>query len=153
MAAADGHVHDEGMQSMTSRPQPDASAYRGGAAERSAAPDPAKLLYEHAAGLLASAGGFDAASRTPGVGAALGPALACLEASLYSLAGAAEHLSARARERPDGGDLKHSLNAPVARGVNQRFRDLVNAIEAAQSACGYARDALGPVHSCRRLAR
>jgi hypothetical protein len=54
--------------------------------------DPAQALYEHAAGLLASAGALRAAAHEPGTAAALGPTLACVEASLDALADVAEQL-------------------------------------------------------------
>jgi hypothetical protein len=61
--------------------------------------DPAHELYEHAAGLLASAHALQAAAHAPGAVAAVSPTLACLEASLGALAEATERLRGQALER------------------------------------------------------
>lgn len=67
-----------------------------GADEASDHLDPAHELYAQAAALLAAAQALDAASRTPGAVAAMGPTLACLETSLTALAAATERLRGQA---------------------------------------------------------
>ena len=75
--------------------------------------DPAHELYEHAAGLLTTAQALEAATREPGAVAAVGPTLACWEASLVALASATERLRRHALER---------LTEPVLATENLRAR-------------------------------
>src|SRR5687767_106564 len=76
---------------------PRSSNVRGGSA--AGGRDPAHELYEHAAGLLTTAQALEAATHAPGAVAAVAPTLACWEASLVALAGAAERLRRHALER------------------------------------------------------
>jgi hypothetical protein len=115
--------------------------------------DPAEALYEHAAGLLASAGALRAAAHEPGTAAALGPTLACVEASLDALASVAEQLRNHAVERRSGtGAVRHATGLAGSE-VEERFRDLIDALESSRAACAYARVAVGPVQSCARHTR
>src|SRR3954464_5871295 len=50
--------------------------------------DPARVLYEHAAGLLGTAHALEAATHASGATTVVAPTLACLETSLIALAGA-----------------------------------------------------------------
>src|SRR5215217_4918130 len=109
--------------------------------------DPTPALYAHAAGLLASAGALRAAAHEPATAAALGPTLACVEASLDALADVAEQLRSHAVERrSETGAVRH---ATVLAGseVEGRFRQLIDALESSRAACAYARVAVGPVQS------
>jgi hypothetical protein len=123
-----------------------------GAAERAIAPDPARSLYEQAAGLLASAGALQAAARTSESASALGPTLALVEASFDALADVAKHLGDQAIGHPRG-EMVPTTTVPAEWEIEHRFRDLITAVGEAQIACGHARDAVGPVRSCARLAR
>lgn len=114
--------------------------------------DTASSLYEHAAGLLASAGALEAAARTPGAAVALGPTLACLEASFGALVGVTEQLGGHAVE-PRSEERVRAGTRPAAWEVDRRFRDLINAVEAARVTCAYARDVVGPVQACARSLR
>ena len=76
-------------------PTPTHSALR----ELTGGRDPAHTLYEHAAGLLASAQSLQAATQASGAVAATAPTLACLEASLSALTGTVDGLRGRALER------------------------------------------------------
>jgi small-conductance mechanosensitive channel len=72
--------------------------------------DPAHELYEHAAGVLASAQALEAATHADGAVAAVSPTLTCLETALAALAEATERRRAPARERlTDPGLLNEGL--------------------------------------------
>ena len=89
------------MTAMTRRPMlvaPFRFDAAAGNPVREAGPDPAHALYGQAAGLLASAGALHAAAHAPGAATALGPTLACLEASLDALAAVAKLLGDQAVE-------------------------------------------------------
>ena len=140
------------MTARARRPMPltrfqsDADAGNPPAARR----DPAHALYEQAAGLLASAGALQAAAHAPGTEAALGPTLACLEASLHALAGVAERLRDQAVRSPlPTGPMRHETS-PAGSEVEERFRDLIEALEHSRVACASARVAVGPVQACAR---
>jgi hypothetical protein len=115
--------------------------------------DPAQALYEHAAGLLASAGTLRAAAHEPGTAAALGPTLACVEASLDALADVAEQLRNHAVERRSGTGAVRNATGLAGSEVEGRFRELIDALESSRAACAYARVAVGPVQSCARHTR
>jgi hypothetical protein len=115
--------------------------------------DPVQALYEHAAGLLASAGALRAAAHEPGTAAALGPTLACVEASLDALTDVAEQLGNHAVEPcSEIGPVRHATE-PAGSEVEERFRELIDALESSRAACAYARVAVGPVQSCARHTR
>ena len=117
---------------------------------REAEPDPAHALYGHAAGLLASAGSLQAAAHAPGAAAALGPTLACLEASLDALAAVARLLGDQAVEPTSETAAVRAEPGLPSSEVEQRFRHLIDALEGSRVACAYARIAVGPVQSCAR---
>jgi hypothetical protein len=115
--------------------------------------EPAQAPYAHAAGLLASAGALRAAAHEPGTAAALGPTLACVEASLDALADVAEQLRNHAVERRSGtGAVRHATGFAGSE-VDERFRKLIDALESSRAACAHARVAVGPVQSCARHTR
>jgi hypothetical protein len=115
--------------------------------------DPVEALYEHAAGFLASAGALRAAAHEPGSAAALGPTLACVEASLDALADVAEQLRNQAVERRSGTEAVRYATGLAGSEVEERFRELIDALESSRAACAYARVAVGPVQSCARHTR
>src|SRR3954449_5996440 len=61
--------------------------------------DPAHELYDHAAGLLATAQALEAATHAPDAVAATTPTLACVETSLVALGDAVERLSRSTLQR------------------------------------------------------
>jgi hypothetical protein len=115
--------------------------------------DPTHALYEQAAGLLASAGLLRAAAHAPGTAAAVGPTLACLEASLDALAGVADRLCDEALQPPREIGAVAPAPGRVGSEVEQRFRQVITALEHARDACAYARVAVGPLQSCARHMR
>jgi hypothetical protein len=116
--------------------------------------DPVRAVYEQAAGLLASAGALRAAAHASGTTAALGPTLACVEASLDALAGVAEELRNQAvQPPPEAGAVRPTTGSAGLGEVEQRFRQLIDALEHARAACAYARVAVGPIQSCARHTR
>jgi hypothetical protein len=107
--------------------------------------DPAHELYEHAAGLLTTAQALEAATLEPGAVAAVGPMLACWEASLAALAGASERLRRHALERLTEPVLAtESLRAQRA-DVALQLERLAGVLEKGSLACTRAHDSLGPV--------
>jgi hypothetical protein len=116
--------------------------------------DPAHVLYEQAAGLLASSVALRAAVYAPGTAAALGATLACLEASLDALADVADRLRNQAIRPDSERDPLRAEARRVGSEVEQRFRHLILALEDSRGACAcaYARVAVGPVQSCARHA-
>jgi hypothetical protein len=125
----------------------------GAGDSRAAGRDPAQALYEHAAGLLTSAGALRAAAHEPGTAAALGPTLACVEASLDALADVAEQLRNHAVERRTETRAVRHATGLASSEVDERFRELIDALESSRAACAYARVAVGPVQSCARHTR
>jgi hypothetical protein len=115
--------------------------------------DQAPALYEHAAGLLASAGALRAAAHEPGPAAALGPALACVEASLDALADVAQQLRNQAVEPRFETSAARRATRPAGSEVEERFHALIDALEGSRAACAYARVAVGPIQSCARHTR
>jgi hypothetical protein len=136
------------MYSMATMPNPSTSY----ADPYETAQPPDIALYEHAAGLLAVAGALHAASHEPGASAALSPTLACLEASLEALAGAAEQLGIHAAEQVSDGGAS-PVDATVARAdVRQRFRRVVDALQSARVQTAHAHSAVRPVRPRRPTA-
>jgi hypothetical protein len=112
--------------------------------------DPSQALYEQAAGLLASAGGLRAAAHAPHAAGALGPTLACLEASLDALVGVVERLRIQTDRAPSERGTASPKTRPGGSEIEQRFRHLIDALEDSRIACAYAHEAVGPVQSCAR---
>jgi hypothetical protein len=107
--------------------------------------DPAHELYEHAAGLLTTAQALEAATRAPGAVAAVAPTLACWEASLVALAGAAERLRRHALERlTEPAIATESLRAERA-DIALQLERLAGVLEQGSLACTRARDSIEPV--------
>ena len=109
--------------------------------------DPAHELYEHAAGLLTTAQALDAATREPGAVAAVGPTLACWEASLAALAGATMRLRRHALERLTEPVLAtENLRAHRA-DLAGRLERLAGVLEQGSHASTTARESIEPVLS------
>ena len=107
--------------------------------------DPAHALYEHAAGLLASAQSLQAATHASGAVAATAPTLACVEASLAALSSAIEglrgHVLARLTDPVLPGDDLRPQRADVALALER----LAGVLDQGELACERARDSIEPV--------
>jgi hypothetical protein len=106
--------------------------------------DPAHELYEHAAGLLATAQALEAATHAPGAIAAVAPTLTCVQNSLEALADAVDRLRGHALERLtdpvlDGQDLR-----PLRADIALRFERLAGILEQGSVVAGRTRDAMEP---------
>lgn len=107
--------------------------------------DPARELYEHAAGLLATAQALEAATHTRGAVAAVGPTLACLETSLVALAGATERLRGHALERLSEPVRENDDSRAHRADIALQLGRLAGVLEQASFACTNARDSVEPV--------
>ena len=87
------------MTALTEPRAPALTPFHPAQREPTGGRDPAHALYEHAAGLLASAQSLQVAAQASGAVAATAPTLACVEASLSALTGAIDGLRGRALER------------------------------------------------------
>lgn len=154
MVVAQDRGHDGGMTARERRVRAVPFHTDAGASDPpTAGRDSAHALYEHAAGLLASAGALRAATHEPVTAAALGPTLACVEASLDALGDVAEQLRNHSVERRSGtGAVRHATGLAGSE-VEERFSDFVEALESSRAACAYTRVAVGPVQSCARHTR
>ena len=119
------------------RPQPD-SAVTGGR-------DPAHKLYEHAAGLLASAQALEAATHARGAVAAVRPTLACVAASLAALADATERQRGQAQERLNDPELPNEDVRAQRADVAMQLERLAGVLEQASQISTSARGAIEPV--------
>jgi hypothetical protein len=98
--------------------------------------DPGKQLFEHAANLLASAAALEAATHVPGASVALGPTLACVEASLEALADGVDQLNER---------VQHDLAAsgvPTQMATTRRFGQLADLLRSCRMACADTRTSI-----------
>jgi hypothetical protein len=109
--------------------------------------DPARELYEHAAGLLATAQALEAATHTRGAVAAVGPTLACLETSLVALAGATERLRGHALERLTEPVLANDDLRAHRADIALQLGRLAGVLEQASLASAHARDSVEPMSS------
>jgi hypothetical protein len=108
--------------------------------------DPAHALYEHAAGLLASAQSLQAASQAPGAVAATAPTLACLNASLSALTGAIDGLRGRALERLSDPVLPGDDLRPQRAELAQQLERLAGILEQGSRAAQTALESIEPVN-------
>ncbi|HET6549608.1 MAG TPA: hypothetical protein VFG79_14180 [Solirubrobacter sp.] len=106
--------------------------------------DPAHVLYEQAAGLLATAQSLDAATTEPGTVAALAPTLACLETSLVALASATERLRGHALERLSEPVLPTDDLRPLRADVAAQLERLAGVLAQGSIAAGQAQASLEP---------
>src|SRR4051812_38945631 len=98
--------------------------------------DPGQQLFEHAASLLASAAALEAATHVPGARVALGPTLACVEASLEALADGVDQLGEGAHA-----DLTASAVQAQA-AASLRFGRLADALRSCRIMCADTRTAI-----------
>jgi hypothetical protein len=106
--------------------------------------DPAHELYDHAAGLLATAQALEAATHPPAAVAAIAPTLACMETSLVALNRAVERLCRRALQRLSAPLLTTEDLRPVRADVSLNLERLAGILEQSALACATAREALEP---------
>jgi hypothetical protein len=107
--------------------------------------DPAHILYQHAAGLLATSQSLEAATRAPGAVAATAATLACVETSLAALASAVERLRGQALERLSDPVLPNEVLRPQRADLSQALERLAGVLDQGSFACGRARTAIDPV--------
>jgi hypothetical protein len=127
-----------------------ALSQRGAAAQAPAAErtgtreggDAGRALFGHAAELLAAAKAVEATARAPGTAPAVGPTLACIEASLGALAQASERLREHAlQSTPGSSDDRRLLR--LRSENSRRLHRLSAALEEARAAAYAADLALG----------
>jgi hypothetical protein len=106
--------------------------------------DPAHELYDHAAGLLATAQALEVATRPPEAVAAVGPTLACIETSLVALDDAVENLRRSALQRLAAPVLTTGDLRPLRADVSLRMERLAGILRQGALECEAARDALEP---------
>jgi hypothetical protein len=120
---------------------PNSAGLESGRGDRRRGPEghPGQQLFEHAASLLASAAALEAAAQVPGASVALGPTLACVEASLEALADGVDHLDEEAHD-----DLAASgVQAQAAAG--RRFGRLADALRSCRITCADTRTSIAAV--------
>ena len=106
--------------------------------------DPAHELYDHAAGLLATAQALEAATRQSDAVAAAAPTLACIEASLVALGDAVESLSRSALQRLMAPVLTTEDLRPLRADVSLRMERLAGTLRQGAFESAAAREALEP---------
>jgi hypothetical protein len=99
---------------------------------------PATGVFEHAAGLLASAQALEAAARTPGAEAAIGPMLACLELTFDALVHAVGQMRGHALESFARSGTDRDIRLASAE-AEQRFGALAAVLDDCRDACILAR--------------
>jgi hypothetical protein len=103
-------------------------------------------LYEHAAGLLASAQSLEAATQEAGAVSATTATLACVETSLAALASAIGRLRGHALERLSEPVLPSGDLRPQRAEIALALERLAGVLDQGSFACGRARSAIEPVH-------
>jgi hypothetical protein len=106
--------------------------------------DPAHELYDHAAGLLATAQALEAATHPPDAVAAIAPALACIETSLVALGDAVERLNRSALQRLMTPVLTTEDLRPLRADVSLRMEQLAGILRQGAFESAAAREALEP---------
>jgi hypothetical protein len=109
--------------------------------------DPAHELYDHAAGLLATAQALEAATHPPDAVAAVAPTLACIETSLVALDDAVERLRRSALQRLAAPVLTTEDLRPLRADVSLRMERLAGILRQGALECEAARAALEPAAS------
>ena len=107
--------------------------------------DPAHVLYEHAAGLLATAQSLDAATSESGTVPALAPTLSCLETSLVALASAVDRLRGHTLERLSAPLLPTDDLRPLRADIAAQLERLSGVLAHGSISAGQARASLEPV--------
>jgi hypothetical protein len=134
---------DRGMTAMTS-PLTPATALSD-SHEPPGGRDPAHALYEHAAGLLASAQALEAATQASGAVAATAPTLACVETSLSALSGAIEGLRGQVLARLAEPVLPADDRRPQRAEIALALERLAGILEQGALASERAQDSIEPV--------
>ena len=106
--------------------------------------DPAHELYNHAAGLLATAQALEATTHPPDAVAAIAPTLACIETSLVALGDAVERLSRSALQRLMTPVLTTEDLRPLRADVSLRMERLAGILRQGAFESAAAREALEP---------
>ena len=106
--------------------------------------DPAHELYEHAAGLLATAQALEAATHAPGSIAAVAPTLTCVESSLVALADAVDRLRGHALDRLTDPVLDIEHLRPLRADIASRFERLAGVLEQGSVVASRTRDSMEP---------
>jgi hypothetical protein len=106
--------------------------------------DPAHELYDHAAGLLATAQALEVATHASDAVAAIAPTLTCLETSLAALSGAVERLRRHALRRLAEPLLTTEDLRPLRGDVALRMERLAGILEQCSLESAAAREALEP---------
>jgi hypothetical protein len=107
--------------------------------------DPAHVLYDEAAGLLATAHALEAAAREPEAVAALAPTLACIETALDALMRVSEQLRDQALVRLSTPVLPHGDLRERRAEIALQFGRLTSVLEQSALAGKQARRAIAPV--------
>jgi hypothetical protein len=113
--------------------------------ERASGRHPAHALYEHAAGLLASAQSLEAAAQAPDAVPATAATLACVEASLDALASAIEQLRGHVLDRLSNSLLPGDDLRPPRTDVGLQLGRLCGVLEQGSRTCERARESMDPV--------
>jgi hypothetical protein len=129
---------------MTALTIPTQATARHRPAPDSGGRDPAHELYEHAAGLLASAQALEAATRAHGAVGAVSPTLACLETALTALADATERLRGQALERLSDPVLPNEDLRAQRAEIALHLERLAGVLEQASQITTSARGAIEP---------
>jgi hypothetical protein len=106
--------------------------------------DPAHELYEHAAGLLATAQALEVATHAPGSIAAVAPTLTCVQSSLVALAGAVDRLRGHALDRLTDPVLQVEDLRPLRADIAMRLERLAGILDQGSVVAGRTRDSMEP---------
>jgi hypothetical protein len=133
------------MTALSELERPRTTTASAGPREPAGGRDPARTLYQHAAGLLAAAQSLEAATLASGAEAATPPTLACVETTLAALAAAVGrlrgHTVARLSEPVFPGEDPRPQRAEIALQLER----LAGMLDQSSFACGHARAAIDPV--------
>jgi hypothetical protein len=125
---------------MSALSQRDAAAQpdTAGAARTGEREDAGRALLDHAARLLAAAKALEATAAAPGAAPAVGPTLACMEASLGALTQSSERLREHALQLTTSSSVDHRLQRRRSENI-RRFARLSAALDEARAACAATR--------------
>jgi hypothetical protein len=134
-----------GMTALMEHARPHTAPMKPREHQPGAGRDPARALYTHAAGLLASAQSLEAATQAHGAVAAMAPTLACVETSLAALATAVGRLRGHALERLSEPVLPSENLRPYRAEIAAQLERLAGVLDQGSFACGRALTATEPV--------
>ena len=133
------------MTALLEPGSPRTAAPHSGPPQPSGGRDPAHTLYQHAAGLLASAMSLEAATQASGAEAATSPTLACVETTLAALATAVGRLRGQTLARLSEPVLPGEDLRPQRAEIALALERLAGMLDQSSFACGHARAAIDPV--------